>query len=80
MLGIPFSYWSELGTRSRPPPGGSRLSSINQMEEGETRLGPVDVNGGGQAIIGNVNAAGPHAAGSLAHSVDGVIAPSDKDC
>ncbi len=44
------------------------------------RVEHVNVNDGGQAIIGNVKTAGQGAAGSPARSVAGVIASADQDC
>ncbi len=44
------------------------------------RVEHVNVNDGGQAIIGNVKTAGPGAAGSAPQSISGVIAPAAQDC
>ena len=62
----------------------TQVEALRRLRHGGNqyvRVEHVNVNDGGQAIIGNVKTAGPGAAiaGSPAHSVSGVIAPGDQD-
>ncbi len=60
----------------------TQVEALRRLRHGVNqyvRVEHVNVNDGGQAIIGNVKTAGPGAAGSPAHSVSGVIAPGDQD-